>query len=32
MLVVGKKGLRRLFRAQRKALLGRVPEDWLPPA
>jgi ribonuclease PH len=32
MLTAGKKGLRRLFRAQRKALEGRVPEDWLPPA
>ncbi len=32
MLGVAKKGLRRLFRAQRKALLGRVPDDWLPPA
>lgn len=31
MLSAGRKGLRRLFRAQRKALLGRVPEDWLPP-
>jgi ribonuclease PH len=32
MLGVAKKGLRRLFRAQRKALLGHVPDDWLPPA
>lgn len=32
MLGVAKKGLRRLFRAQRKALLGRIPDDWLPPA
>jgi ribonuclease PH len=32
MLTAGKKGLRRLFRAQRKVLLGRVPEEWLPPA
>jgi len=32
MLTAGKKGLRRLFRAQRKALEGRVPEEWLPPA
>jgi ribonuclease PH len=32
MLTVAKKGLRRLFRAQRKALEGRVPEEWLPQA
>lgn len=32
MLTVAKRGCRRLFRAQRKALEGRVPEDWLPPA
>ena len=31
MLSVAKKGLKRLFRAQRKALAGRVPEEWLPP-
>lgn len=31
MLSVAKKGLKRLFRAQRKALDGRVPEEWLPP-
>ena len=31
MLAVAKKGLKRLFRAQRKALAGRVPEEWLPP-
>lgn len=32
MLSVAKKGCRRLFRAQRKALEGRIPADWLPPA
>jgi ribonuclease PH len=32
MLTVAKRGCRRLFRAQRKALEGRIPDDWLPSA
>ncbi len=31
MLTVARRGCRRLFRAQRKALEGRIPDDWLPP-
>lgn len=29
MLAAGKKGLKKLFVAQREALAGRVPEEWL---
>jgi ribonuclease PH len=32
MLTVARRGCRRLFRVQRKALEGRIPDDWLPPA
>lgn len=32
MLSLARKGCRRLFSAQRKALAGRIPDDWLPPA
>ena len=30
MLAIARRGLRRLWAAQRRALAGRIPEDWIP--